>query len=75
MDVIVGEIVLLLGELDELAHLLLDLRGVDAALALGLLLGGGLLSSRESLLFFLAVLGVCLLGDLLGDLGESWDFF
>ena len=39
VDVVVSEIVLLLGELDELAHLLLDLGSIDAALALGELLG------------------------------------
>jgi TRAP-type mannitol/chloroaromatic compound transport system permease large subunit len=32
VDVVVGEVFLLLGELDELADLFLDLRGVDAAL-------------------------------------------
>ena len=31
VDVIVGEVFLLLGEFDELADLFLDLRGVDAA--------------------------------------------
>ena len=61
MDVIVSEILLLFGELDQLTNLFLNLRSVDPVLGnLGCL--GGFLFGFRGLLFYGGFLCNCLLG-------------